>query len=78
MERANARVDEFIRFRTELVRLSREATLAESRSWGDNDANRNNRTALNNEIAALATSNDDMTHRLAEEVRPSTTTACGC
>jgi len=58
MERANARVAEFVRFRSELVRLSREATLPESRAFGDNDANRNNRTALNTEIAALAASND--------------------
>ena len=68
MERANARVAEFVRFRTELVRLSREATLPESRAFGDNDANRNNRTALNAEIAALAASNDATTHRLAQEV----------
>jgi methyl-accepting chemotaxis protein len=69
MERANARVAEFVRFRTELVRLSREATLPEARDFGDNDANRNNRTALNREIAALAASNDATTHHLAEEVR---------
>jgi methyl-accepting chemotaxis protein len=68
MERANARVAEFVRFRTELVRLSREAALPEARLWGDNDANRNNRTALNAEIAALAASNDATTHRLAQEV----------
>jgi methyl-accepting chemotaxis protein len=68
MERANARVAEFVRFRTELVRLSREATLPEARAFGDNDANRNNRTALNSEIAALAASNDATTHRLAQEV----------
>ena len=68
MERANARVAEFVRFRTELVRLSREATLPEARAFGDNDANRNNRTALNTEIAALAASNDTTTHRLASEV----------
>ncbi len=58
MDRANARVDEFIRFRTELVRLSREANLKESRAFGDNDANRANRTALNTEISALGTSNE--------------------
>ncbi|HEX3860115.1 MAG TPA: methyl-accepting chemotaxis protein [Stellaceae bacterium] len=54
MDRANARADEFIRFRTELVRLSREATLPEAREFGDNDQNRANRTALNNEIQSLA------------------------
>jgi methyl-accepting chemotaxis protein len=68
MERANARVAEFVQFRTELVRLSREATLPESRAFGDNDANRTNRTALNGEIATLASSNDTTTHRLAQEL----------
>jgi methyl-accepting chemotaxis protein len=68
MDRANARVEEFVRFRTELVRLSREVNLKESRLWGDNDANRNNRTALNAEIAALGTSNDNFTHALTSEV----------
>ena len=38
----------------DLVRLSREAPHAEARAFGDNDANRTNRTALNGEIAALA------------------------
>ena len=68
MDRANARVDEFIRFRTELVRISREVNLKESRLWGDNDANRTNRTALNREISALGTSNDNYTHSLSQQV----------
>jgi methyl-accepting chemotaxis protein len=68
MDRANARVEEFIRFRTELVRLSREVNLVESRNWGDNDANRNNRTQLNKEIATLGTSNDEYTHSLTQHV----------
>jgi len=54
MDRANARADEFIKFRTELVRLSREATLEEARAYGDNDANRTNRSALNREMETLA------------------------
>ncbi|HEY0525036.1 MAG TPA: methyl-accepting chemotaxis protein [Stellaceae bacterium] len=68
MDRANDRVDEFIRFRTELVRLSREATLPEARAWGDNDANRTNRTALNNEIATLAVSNDQTIAQLKAQI----------
>ncbi len=58
MARAQAKVDEFIAFRKELVRLSREATLAQAREFGDNDANHNNRKALNAEIAKLAEHND--------------------
>jgi methyl-accepting chemotaxis protein len=68
MERANARVDEFIRFRSELVRLSRQATHAEARSYGDNDANRTNRAALNNEIATLAASNGARIESLNNEI----------
>ena len=57
MEHAAERVAEFVRFRTELVRLSREVGLAESRAFGDNDANRTNRASLNTDIVALARSN---------------------
>jgi methyl-accepting chemotaxis protein len=68
MERANARVEEFIEFRSELVRLSRESTHAEARSYGDNDANRTNRAALNNEIATLAASNGARIESLNNEI----------
>lgn len=47
----------FIAFRTELVRLSREATLPEARAFGDNEANRSNRKKLDEELEALANSN---------------------
>jgi len=49
--RAQARADEFIRFRTELVRLGNEVGQAEARAWGDNEANRTNREALNRPAA---------------------------
>jgi methyl-accepting chemotaxis protein len=68
MDRVNARIEEFIRLRTELVRLSREVNLVESRNWGDNDASRANRQALSNEMLALGASNDKYTHDLAEDV----------
>jgi PAS domain S-box-containing protein len=55
--RAQARAQEFIRFRTELVRLGNEAGQAPAREWGDNDANRRNREALNREIDVLAKAN---------------------
>jgi hypothetical protein len=57
--RAQARADEFIRFRTELVRLGNEVGQAAARAWGDNEANRTNREALNREIDALAEANYD-------------------
>ena len=55
--RAQARAQEFIRFRTELVRLGNEVGQAAARAWGDNDANRTNREALNREIDLLAKAN---------------------
>jgi methyl-accepting chemotaxis protein len=69
MDRARARLNEFIAFRTELVRLSREATLPEARAYGDNDANRNNRSALNKEIVALAADNNATIQRLTDDIR---------
>ena len=55
--RAQARAQEFIRFRTELVRLGNEVGQAAAREWGDNDANRTNREALNRDIDLLAKAN---------------------
>ncbi len=55
--RAQARAQEFIRFRTELVRLGNEVGQAAAREWGDNDANRTSREALNREIDLLAKAN---------------------
>ena len=55
--RAQARTEEFIRFRTELVRLGNEVGQAAARDWGDNEINRANREALNRAIDALANSN---------------------
>ncbi|HTJ03220.1 MAG TPA: methyl-accepting chemotaxis protein, partial [Methylovirgula sp.] len=68
MERANARIDEFIRFRTELVHLSRQATLPEARAFGDNTANHTNRAGLNREISTLAATNDTRIDRLKREI----------
>jgi len=47
-------IDEFVRFRTELVRLAREEDTAKARLFGDNDANRKVRQALNAELQDLA------------------------
>ena len=55
--RAEARMQEFIGFRTELVRLGNEVSGAAGREWGDNDANRTNRKALNQEIEILTKAN---------------------
>ncbi|MGE5506699.1 MAG: methyl-accepting chemotaxis protein [Actinomycetota bacterium] len=59
-----AATEKFIRFRAELVRLSREATLPEARTFGDNDANRKARSALNDELKALGTELEAEVERL--------------
>jgi len=54
----------FIRFRSELVRLSRDSTLPEARAFGDNDANRKVRAALNDEMKTLSTELEGEVKRL--------------
>jgi len=48
------RVQQFMDFRKELVRLGVEESPAKGREWGDNEANRSVRTALNKDLDALA------------------------
>jgi len=54
MEDLAERIDQFVRFRTELVRLGKEESTAAARAFGDNDANRSVRTALNNSLHTVA------------------------
>jgi PAS domain S-box-containing protein len=48
------RINQFINFRNELVRRAIEIDPAAGREWGDNEANRSVRTALNEDLEALA------------------------
>ncbi|MBZ0148669.1 MAG: methyl-accepting chemotaxis protein, partial [Pseudorhodoplanes sp.] len=48
------RIAQFQEFRRELVKRGTEINPAAGREWGDNDANRNVRTALNKDLDALA------------------------
>jgi methyl-accepting chemotaxis protein len=48
------RIDQFQKFRRELVRLGSEVSPAAGREFGDNEANRSVRSALNNDLDALA------------------------
>jgi len=68
-DEAKAATEDFIRFRTELVRLSRDATLPEARAFGDNDANRKARSALNERIKTLAASNEAEVIRLNDLIQ---------
>jgi methyl-accepting chemotaxis protein len=49
-----SRIEQFREFRRELVRRGTEINPAAGREWGDNDANRNVRTALNKDLDGLA------------------------
>jgi methyl-accepting chemotaxis protein len=49
------RIEQFIDFRKELVRRGVETGSAAGREWGDNDANRAVRSALNKDLEALST-----------------------
>jgi methyl-accepting chemotaxis protein len=53
-EEFSQRVGKFIEFRKELARLGSEVSGAAGREWGDNDANRSVRTALNIDLELLA------------------------
>ena len=48
------RIQQFVDFRKELVRRANEISPAAGREWGDNDANRSVRTALNKDLEALS------------------------
>jgi diguanylate cyclase (GGDEF)-like protein len=54
IEELGRRIDQFVQFRTELVRLAREESTAAGRTFGDNDANRSVRTALNESLSVVA------------------------
>jgi methyl-accepting chemotaxis protein len=48
------RIQQFVDFRIELVRRANEISPAAGREWGDNDANRAVRAALNKDLEALS------------------------
>jgi methyl-accepting chemotaxis protein len=59
------RVQQFVEFRAELVRRANEISPAAGREWGDNDANRTVRTALNKDLEALSKVYAERSKRLA-------------
>ena len=63
-----AKVREFVTFRTELVRLGREVSTQAARAYGDNDANRANRQALNVLLQQQAEADNAEITRLNTEV----------
>ncbi|MEO6839430.1 MAG: methyl-accepting chemotaxis protein [Bradyrhizobium sp.] len=59
------RIDQFVEFRKELVRRGVEIGPAAGREWGDNDANREVRSALNKDLDALSKVYAERSKRLA-------------
>jgi methyl-accepting chemotaxis protein len=61
------RIEQFIEFRKELVRRGVEINAAAGREWGDNDANREVRLALNKDLEALSKVYAERGKRLARQ-----------
>jgi diguanylate cyclase (GGDEF)-like protein len=62
------RIDQFVRFRTELLRLAREDSTAAARAYGDNEANRTVRTALNDSLRAVTRAYEEEIGRARKDV----------
>jgi methyl-accepting chemotaxis protein len=61
------RIEQFVDFRKELVRRGVEINAAAGREWGDNDANREVRSALNKDLEALSKVYAERSRKLAEQ-----------
>jgi len=61
------RIGQFVDFRKELVRRGVEINAAAGREWGDNDANREVRTALNKDLEALSRVYAERSRKLAQQ-----------
>jgi len=61
------RIEQFVDFRKELVRRGIEIGPAAGREWGDNDANRSVRMALNKDLEALAWVYSERAKKIAEQ-----------
>ncbi|MBR0756938.1 HAMP domain-containing protein [Bradyrhizobium jicamae] len=61
------RIQKFVEFRKELVRRGVEINAAAGREWGDNDANREVRTALNKDLEALSKVYAERSKKLAHQ-----------
>jgi methyl-accepting chemotaxis protein len=61
------RIEQFIEFRRELVRRAVEIGHDAGREWGDNDANRSVRTALNTDLEALSKVYAERGRRIVQE-----------
>ena len=62
------RIEQFVDFRKELVRRALEINPAAGREWGDNDANRTVRSALNKDLEALSKVYAERGKKIAQQV----------
>jgi methyl-accepting chemotaxis protein len=66
--RADTNLRQFVEFRTRLVELGRTEGNGPARTFGDNEANRTNRQALNREIQALTAADQQVLAVLEAEI----------
>ncbi len=69
LDAATAKVLEFVKYRSEVVRLAREVSIADGRAYGDNDVNRANRKSLNDLIVGLAAANNEEVSQARQEMK---------
>jgi len=67
------RIEQFVEFRKELVRRGVEINAAAGREWGDNDANRAVRSALNKDLEALSKVYAGRAKQIAQETETNRT-----
>ncbi|MFK4508941.1 methyl-accepting chemotaxis protein [Bradyrhizobium daqingense] len=67
------RIEQFVEFRKELVRRGIEINAAAGREWGDNDANRNVRSALNKDLEALSKVYAERAKQIAQQTETNRT-----
>ena len=68
------RIEQFVDFRKELVRRGIEISGAAGREWGDNDANRSVRSALNKDLEALSKVYAERSKEIARQTDSSSST----
>ncbi|MDU0343324.1 methyl-accepting chemotaxis protein, partial [Bosea rubneri] len=67
MEKVSGLIAEFIAIRTETTRLVREISARAAEAWGNSDASRKNRAALQEELTSLSSFNETRANELDTE-----------
>ncbi|WGD49761.1 methyl-accepting chemotaxis protein [Bradyrhizobium sp. CB1650] len=67
------RIEQFVDFRKELVRRANEISPAAGREWGDNDANRSVRSALNKDLESLSKVYAERARQISQETETNRT-----